>query len=247
MAFKDRLVYCETARRSFFDTVRQQRARAERGAGDDAPVHCSICKADVYLAAVPADDEPEEEGAIAISALVREGCAYGKVEIGGGATATADHAPARPSGEGRGGGRRGGGRRGGGGGDDRQQDDGGGDSSRSSRSRSRGGGRRGGGRKGGSKQQGGGRSRGRRGGGKGRRREASEQTDLRIRHVGTVKWFNPDKGYGFIAQDDGSDLFVHTSAVLGDQDIELYEGLPVEYEVESAQRGPQAVYVIPLA
>ncbi|MCB0217121.1 MAG: cold-shock protein [Chloroflexi bacterium] len=70
---------------------------------------------------------------------------------------------------------------------------------------------------------------------------------MRIRHEGTVKWFNDDKGYGFIAQDDGSDLFMHMSSVLGPQGIEIYEGLPVEYEIETAARGQQAVYVVPLA
>ena len=55
MAFKDKLVYCETARRSFFDTVREQRARSGRGEAADAAVLCSICRAHVSLAAVPAD------------------------------------------------------------------------------------------------------------------------------------------------------------------------------------------------
>ena len=62
-----------------------------------------------------------------------------------------------------------------------------------------------------------------------------------------MKWFNYEKGYGFIAQDDGSDLFVHSSSILSKEQTELHEGQPVEYEVENAPRGAQAVYVIPLS
>lgn len=231
MAFKDRLVYCETARRTFFDTVHQQRERAGRGEPADAPVLCSICRAKVGLAAVP-PDEHAEEGDIAISALVLNGCAFGAADMGLGRSQSAGGNRREPAG-----------------GDERPA--GGGNAERSRGQRGgRGGGRRDGGRSGGGRGErgGGGRQRGARQSGSGRRGRREEvQTELRIRHEGTVKWFNDDKGYGFIAQDDGSDLFMHMSSVLGPQGIEIYEGLPVEYEIETAARGQQAVYVVPLA
>jgi CspA family cold shock protein len=59
--------------------------------------------------------------------------------------------------------------------------------------------------------------------------------------TGTVKWFNNDKGYGFIKQDDGStDVFVHYSAISGEGYKSLAEGTKVEYEVEDSPKGPQA-------
>jgi len=58
---------------------------------------------------------------------------------------------------------------------------------------------------------------------------------------GTVKWFNSDKGFGFIQQDDGgADVFVHFSAITGSGYRELAEGQKVEYEVTQGQKGPQA-------
>ncbi|WP_390408128.1 cold-shock protein [Lacticaseibacillus jixiensis] len=60
---------------------------------------------------------------------------------------------------------------------------------------------------------------------------------------GTVKWFNADKGYGFITREDGSDVFVHFSAIQGDGYKTLDEGQAVTFEVEQSDRGPQAVNV----
>jgi CspA family cold shock protein len=60
---------------------------------------------------------------------------------------------------------------------------------------------------------------------------------------GTVKWFNADKGYGFIAVDGGRDVFVHFSAIQMDGYRSLEEGQRVEFEVEQSDRGPQAVAV----
>jgi CspA family cold shock protein len=59
--------------------------------------------------------------------------------------------------------------------------------------------------------------------------------------TGTVKWFNADKGYGFISQaDGGADVFVHFSAIVGEGYKSLEEGAKVEYEVEQGPKGPQA-------
>ncbi|MER7003155.1 cold-shock protein [Dactylosporangium sp. NPDC000555] len=58
---------------------------------------------------------------------------------------------------------------------------------------------------------------------------------------GTVKWFNSEKGFGFIQQDDGgADVFVHYSAIASTGYRELAEGQKVEYEVTQGQKGPQA-------
>jgi len=58
--------------------------------------------------------------------------------------------------------------------------------------------------------------------------------------VGTVKWFNGEKGYGFIAVDDGADVFVHYSAIDMDGYKSLQEGQRVEFEVGTGAKGPQA-------
>ena len=57
---------------------------------------------------------------------------------------------------------------------------------------------------------------------------------------GTVKWFNADKGYGFIAVDNGRDVFVHFSAIQSDGYRTLEEGQRVEFEISQGQKGPQA-------
>ncbi len=64
---------------------------------------------------------------------------------------------------------------------------------------------------------------------------------------GTVKWFNAEKGFGFISQDDGgADVFVHYSAVEGSGYRSLDEGQRVEYVVTQGQKGPQAERVTSL-
>jgi len=60
---------------------------------------------------------------------------------------------------------------------------------------------------------------------------------------GTVKWFNNTKGYGFIGRDDGPDVFVHYSAIVGDGYRTLQEGEPVEFEIVQGPKGPQAANV----
>jgi len=63
---------------------------------------------------------------------------------------------------------------------------------------------------------------------------------------GTVKWFNESKGFGFIAADDGSDVFVHYSAIQGDGYKTLTEGDMVSFDVEKGQKGLKAVNVVKL-
>jgi len=58
--------------------------------------------------------------------------------------------------------------------------------------------------------------------------------------TGVVKWFSSEKGYGFISQDDGPDVFVHFSAIQGEGFKNLEEGQKVEFEVTQGQKGPQA-------
>ncbi len=65
--------------------------------------------------------------------------------------------------------------------------------------------------------------------------------------TGTVKWFNSEKGYGFITPEDGTkDLFVHYSAIEGEGYKSLNEGQKVEYTETQGQKGPQATKVRPI-
>ncbi|PKL17611.1 MAG: cold-shock protein [Spirochaetae bacterium HGW-Spirochaetae-5] len=60
---------------------------------------------------------------------------------------------------------------------------------------------------------------------------------------GTVKWFNDQKGFGFISAEDGNDYFVHHSSILGDGFKTLKEGANVQFDIEKTDRGPRAVQV----
>ncbi len=64
------------------------------------------------------------------------------------------------------------------------------------------------------------------------------------RIIGTVKWFNGSKGYGFIEREGGADVFVHFSAIQGDGYRNLEEGQRVEFTVEQGAKGPQASNVV---
>jgi len=61
--------------------------------------------------------------------------------------------------------------------------------------------------------------------------------------TGKVKWFNAQKGYGFITRDDGGDVFVHYSAIKGQGYRALEEGQKVEFDVVQGEKGPQAANV----
>jgi CspA family cold shock protein len=63
--------------------------------------------------------------------------------------------------------------------------------------------------------------------------------------TGTVKWFNPDKGFGFISQEEGPDVFVHFSAITGDGYRNLEENQKVEFDVTQGPKGLQAANVRP--
>jgi CspA family cold shock protein len=58
---------------------------------------------------------------------------------------------------------------------------------------------------------------------------------------GTIKWYNSFKGYGFIEGEDGTDVFVHRTAI--PTDISLYEGDSVEYEIEESEKGNRAINI----
>ena len=62
--------------------------------------------------------------------------------------------------------------------------------------------------------------------------------------TGTVKWFDDAKGYGFIERDEGEDVFIHYSAIVGEGYKTLPEGSEVEFDVEEDPKGPRAANVI---
>ena len=62
--------------------------------------------------------------------------------------------------------------------------------------------------------------------------------------TGTVKWFNDAKGFGFIEQESGPDVFAHFSAIAGDGHRSLAEGQKVEFTVTQGQKGPQAENIV---
>lgn len=63
--------------------------------------------------------------------------------------------------------------------------------------------------------------------------------------TGHVKWFNEKKGYGFIEENGGKEIFVHYTGIIGDGYKNLYEGQNVEFDVEQGDKGPKAVRVKP--
>jgi cold shock protein len=75
--------------------------------------------------------------------------------------------------------------------------------------------------------------------------ETPEYSVRRVNEVqGTIKWFNNSKGYGFIGRDDGQDVFVHYSGIVGEGYRTLNEGDRVEFEVVPGPKGPQAANVV---
>lgn len=64
---------------------------------------------------------------------------------------------------------------------------------------------------------------------------------------GVVKWFDNSKGYGFIGRDDGPDIFVHYTAIVGEGYKTLKEGDAVEFEIVQGSKGPQAANVVKLS
>lgn len=64
--------------------------------------------------------------------------------------------------------------------------------------------------------------------------------------TGKVKWFNAEKGYGFITDENGQDVFVHFSAIQADGFKTLDEGQEVSFDVQNSDRGPQATNVVKL-
>lgn len=64
--------------------------------------------------------------------------------------------------------------------------------------------------------------------------------------TGTVKWFNDSKGFGFIEQENGPDVFAHFSAIQGDGFKSLSEGQKVQFTIVDGQKGPQAENIVPI-
>jgi CspA family cold shock protein len=65
--------------------------------------------------------------------------------------------------------------------------------------------------------------------------------------TGTVRWFSAEKGYGFLEQDGGDDVFVHFTAIQGDGYRELTQGQKVKFDVEAGKKGPQAANLTVIA
>jgi CspA family cold shock protein len=75
---------------------------------------------------------------------------------------------------------------------------------------------------------------------------AGERKMSEERHVGTVKWFNATKGFGFIGREDGEDVFVHYSALQMEGYKRLEENQKVEFSIEQGPKGLQASNVVPI-
>ena len=76
--------------------------------------------------------------------------------------------------------------------------------------------------------------------------DSKEFVEVSIMNKGTVKWFNNQKGYGFISDEQGNDVFVHYSGLNMDGFKSLEEGQAVEFEVTEGAKGPQATNVVKL-
>ncbi len=75
-------------------------------------------------------------------------------------------------------------------------------------------------------------------------KRASCTTEVFYMYNGTVKWFNAEKGFGFIERENGDDVFVHFSAIVGDGYKSLEEGQNVDFEIVNGDRGEQAANVV---
>lgn len=218
MKFKDQFARCGACGKQFVYTVREQRQRAERGLPLDPPAFCPDCRgADVRLAEVSAAPSSLS------GAVVPEGAAEAPRQ---------SRAPQRPGNRGRGSAAP--------------------NVARKSAAPSRPCSRSGPTSKAAARPAVSARPKAtgdttRRLGPPRRRPSARRQTELRIRFTGNVKWFDAERGYGFIAQEEGGDVFVHSSAILGSGRATLEKGQPVEYEIERTERGLQAVDVVPLS
>ena len=69
------------------------------------------------------------------------------------------------------------------------------------------------------------------------------KVEVKTMQRGTVKWFNNQKGYGFLSDENGKDVFVHYSGIVGEGFKSLEEGMEVEFEISEGDKGPQAVNV----
>ena len=74
----------------------------------------------------------------------------------------------------------------------------------------------------------------------------SKKRRMLMKLTGRVKWFNDSKGYGFIEQEGGKDIFVHYTAIQGEGFKSLAEGQKVEFEISEGAKGPQATKVVKL-